>query len=67
MVGFSFFAREASLSVAEIAALTGAEPCAGADLSRRLTGIAPDQVPKTALQAVTPAAKASFCAVRQSV
>jgi UDP-3-O-[3-hydroxymyristoyl] glucosamine N-acyltransferase len=29
------------LSVAEIASLTGAEPCEGADLSRRLTGIAP--------------------------
>jgi UDP-3-O-[3-hydroxymyristoyl] glucosamine N-acyltransferase len=41
VVEFSFFAREASWSVAEIAALTGAEPCAGADLSRRLTGIAP--------------------------
>ncbi len=27
--------------MAEIAALTGAEPCEGADLSRRLTGIAP--------------------------
>jgi UDP-3-O-[3-hydroxymyristoyl] glucosamine N-acyltransferase len=38
---FSFFARAAALSVAEIVALTGAEPCAGADLSRRLTGIAP--------------------------
>jgi UDP-3-O-[3-hydroxymyristoyl] glucosamine N-acyltransferase len=41
LVEFSFFALEASWSVAEIAALTGAEPCAGADLSRRLTGIAP--------------------------
>jgi UDP-3-O-[3-hydroxymyristoyl] glucosamine N-acyltransferase len=38
---FSFFARAANLSVAEIAALTGAEPCEGADLCRRLTGIAP--------------------------
>jgi UDP-3-O-[3-hydroxymyristoyl] glucosamine N-acyltransferase len=38
---FSFFARAAALSVAEIVALTGAEPCEGADLSRRLTGIAP--------------------------
>src|SRR5471030_2581096 len=37
---FSFFERAAALSVAEIAALTGAEPCEGADLSRRLTGIA---------------------------
>jgi UDP-3-O-[3-hydroxymyristoyl] glucosamine N-acyltransferase len=38
---FSFFSRAAGLSVAEIASLTGAEPCVGADLSRRLTGIAP--------------------------
>jgi UDP-3-O-[3-hydroxymyristoyl] glucosamine N-acyltransferase len=38
---FSFFARAAALSVAEIVALTGAEPCEGADLSRCLTGIAP--------------------------
>jgi UDP-3-O-[3-hydroxymyristoyl] glucosamine N-acyltransferase len=38
---FSFFERAANLSVAEIASLTGAEPCEGADLSRRLTGIAP--------------------------
>jgi UDP-3-O-[3-hydroxymyristoyl] glucosamine N-acyltransferase len=38
---FSFFARAAALSVADIVALTGAEPCEGADLSRRLTGIAP--------------------------
>jgi UDP-3-O-[3-hydroxymyristoyl] glucosamine N-acyltransferase len=38
---FSFFSRSAGLSVAEIASLTGAEPSAGADLSRRLTGIAP--------------------------
>ena len=41
MVEFSFFARTAALSVAEIVALTGAEPCEGADLARRLTGIAP--------------------------
>ena len=41
MTEFSFFARAADLSVAEIMALTGAEPCEGADLSRRLTGIAP--------------------------
>jgi UDP-3-O-[3-hydroxymyristoyl] glucosamine N-acyltransferase len=41
VVEFSFFSRAASLSVAEIAALTGAEPCEGADLSRRLIGIAP--------------------------
>jgi UDP-3-O-[3-hydroxymyristoyl] glucosamine N-acyltransferase len=38
---FSFFERAANLSVAEIASLTGAEPSEGADLSRRLTGIAP--------------------------
>jgi UDP-3-O-[3-hydroxymyristoyl] glucosamine N-acyltransferase len=37
----SFFPRSAGLSVAEIAALTGAEPRTGADLTRRLTGIAP--------------------------
>ena len=30
MVEFSFFARAAALSVAEIVALTGAEPCEGA-------------------------------------
>jgi len=41
VVAFSFFSSSASLSVAEIAALTGANPRAGADLSRRLTGIAP--------------------------
>jgi UDP-3-O-[3-hydroxymyristoyl] glucosamine N-acyltransferase len=38
---FSFFACAADLSVADIVALTGAEPCEGANLSRRLTGIAP--------------------------
>jgi UDP-3-O-[3-hydroxymyristoyl] glucosamine N-acyltransferase len=38
---FSFFASSAGLSIAEIASLTGAEPCEGADLSHRLTGIAP--------------------------
>jgi UDP-3-O-[3-hydroxymyristoyl] glucosamine N-acyltransferase len=38
---FSFFPVMAGLSVADIAALTGAEPCAGADLNRRVTGIAP--------------------------
>ena len=41
MTETSFFARSAGLSVAEIAELTGAEPRTGADLSRRLTGIAP--------------------------
>src|SRR5579859_3154719 len=38
---FSFFSSSARLSVAEIAALTGAEPCGRADLSRCLSGIAP--------------------------
>src|SRR6266404_4306762 len=38
---FSFFERAADLTVAEIASMTGAEPSEGADLSRRLTGIAP--------------------------
>jgi UDP-3-O-[3-hydroxymyristoyl] glucosamine N-acyltransferase len=38
---FGFFARATDLSVAEIVSMTGAEPCEGADLSRRLTGIAP--------------------------
>lgn len=41
MTEFSFFARATDLSVAEIASLTGAEPSEGADLSRRLSGIAP--------------------------
>ena len=41
MTGFSFFEGSAGLSVAEIASLTGAEPCYGTDLTRRLTGIAP--------------------------
>ena len=41
MVEFSFFSRSSGVSVAEIASLTGASPCAGADLSRRLTSIAP--------------------------
>jgi UDP-3-O-[3-hydroxymyristoyl] glucosamine N-acyltransferase len=38
---FSFFSATEGLSVADIAALTGAKPYAGADLGRRLTGIAP--------------------------
>jgi UDP-3-O-[3-hydroxymyristoyl] glucosamine N-acyltransferase len=38
---FSFFQVTDGLSVADIAALTGAKPYAGADLNRRLTGIAP--------------------------
>jgi len=41
LVEFSFFANATGVSVAEIAALTGANPCAGADLSRMITGIAP--------------------------
>lgn len=41
MSEFSFFASAAGLSVTEIAALTGADPCEGTDLTRRLTGIAP--------------------------
>jgi UDP-3-O-[3-hydroxymyristoyl] glucosamine N-acyltransferase len=38
---FSFFPRSANLSVADIVALTGAEPREGTDLTRRLTNIAP--------------------------
>jgi UDP-3-O-[3-hydroxymyristoyl] glucosamine N-acyltransferase len=38
---FSFFERTANLTLAEVASMTGAEPCEGADLSHRLTGIAP--------------------------
>jgi UDP-3-O-[3-hydroxymyristoyl] glucosamine N-acyltransferase len=38
---FGFFPGSAGLTVAEIASLAEAEPCEGADLSRRLTGIAP--------------------------
>ena len=54
MTEFSFFARGADFSVAEIAALTGAEPCEGADLSRRVTGIAPvDQAGATDLTFVS--------------
>ena len=41
MVEFSFFANSSGVSVAEIATLTGGNPCAGADLSRVITGIAP--------------------------
>ena len=41
MVEFSFFSSSPGVSVAKIAALTGAEPCAGADISRIITGIAP--------------------------
>ena len=53
---FSFFARAIELSVAEIVALTGAEPSEGADLSRRLTGIAPvDQASASDLSFVSDA------------
>jgi len=38
---FNFFPHATSLSVADIVALTGAEPLEGTDLSRLLTGIAP--------------------------
>ena len=38
---FSFFSRAANLSVADIVALTGAEPREGTDLARRVTNIAP--------------------------
>lgn len=41
MTEFSFFPGPASLSVADIVALTGAEPREGADLTRRLNNIAP--------------------------
>jgi UDP-3-O-[3-hydroxymyristoyl] glucosamine N-acyltransferase len=41
MTEFSFFPSSAGLSVAEIASLTGAEPCDSADLNLRLIGIAP--------------------------
>jgi UDP-3-O-[3-hydroxymyristoyl] glucosamine N-acyltransferase len=57
---FSFFACAAVLSVAEIAALTGAEPCEGADLSRRLTGIAP--VDRAGADDLAFVAEASFAA-----
>ena len=64
MTEFSFFARAADFSVAEIAALTGAEPCEGADLSRRLTGIAPvDQAGADDLSFV---AEAKFAAALKS-
>ena len=41
MVEFSFISSSSGVSVAEIASLTGASPCAGADLSRMITSIAP--------------------------
>ncbi len=39
--GPQFFSTQASLTIGEIAALTGAEPRAGADLSHRISNIAP--------------------------
>jgi UDP-3-O-[3-hydroxymyristoyl] glucosamine N-acyltransferase len=61
---FSFFSGSARLSVAEIATLTGAEPREGADLSRRLSGIAPlDQAGAGDLTFV---ADAKFAAALQS-
>ena len=44
MTEYSFFPGAASLSVAEIASLTGAQLREGADPARRLTGIAPVDV-----------------------
>ena len=41
MTEFSFFPTTEGLSVADIANLTGAKPVAGAELDRRVTGIAP--------------------------
>ena len=41
MTEFNFFPRAVNLSVADIVALTGAEPCDGADLARLVTGISP--------------------------
>jgi UDP-3-O-[3-hydroxymyristoyl] glucosamine N-acyltransferase len=40
-LGPQFFSAESSLSIGEIAAMTGSEPRAGADLTRRITNIAP--------------------------
>ncbi len=64
MTEFSFFARDADFSVAEIAALTGAEPCEGADLSRRVIGIAP--VDKAAATDLTFVSETKFVASLQS-
>jgi UDP-3-O-[3-hydroxymyristoyl] glucosamine N-acyltransferase len=61
---YSFFAHAADLSVADIAALTGAEPCEGADLSRRLTGIAP--VDRAGADDLTFVAEAKFAAALKS-
>jgi UDP-3-O-[3-hydroxymyristoyl] glucosamine N-acyltransferase len=47
---FNFFECTTSLSIAEIASLTGAEPCEGVELSRRISNIAPiDQAGATDL------------------
>ena len=64
MTKYSFFAHSANLSVADIAALTGAEPCEGADLSRRLTGIAP--VDRAGADDLTFVAEAKFAAALKS-
>ena len=64
MTEYSFFAHTANLSVADIAALTGAEPCEGADLSRRLTGIAP--VDRAGADDLTFVAEAKFAAALKS-
>jgi UDP-3-O-[3-hydroxymyristoyl] glucosamine N-acyltransferase len=61
---YSFFTRGADLSIAEIAALTGAEPREGVDLSRRVTDIAPiDQATATDLSFVS---ETKFAASLQS-
>jgi len=61
---YSFFAHSADLSVADIVTLTGAEPCEGADLSRRLTGIAP--VDRAGADDLTFVAEAKFAAALKS-
>jgi UDP-3-O-[3-hydroxymyristoyl] glucosamine N-acyltransferase len=61
---YSFFAHSANLSVADIVTLTGAEPCEGADLSRRLTGIAP--VDRAGADDLTFVAEAKFAAALKS-
>lgn len=64
MTEYSFFAHSANLSVADIVTLTGAEPCEGADLSRRLTGIAP--VDRAGADDLTFVAEAKFAAALKS-
>jgi UDP-3-O-[3-hydroxymyristoyl] glucosamine N-acyltransferase len=61
---FSFFSGSARLSVAEVASLTGAEPREGADLSRRLSGIAP--VDQAGAGDLTFVADAKFAAALES-